>query len=398
MRTLYVALLAATLAAAADSPVPLWPNAAPGEKGGIGPETDTSGPNGALVSGRKVIRLGGVSTPTLAVYRPPKEKDSHTAVLVFPGGGYNILAMDLEGTEICEWLNSIGVTGVLVKYRVPARPGQPRWAAPLQDAQRALGMVRKQASELGLDPKRIGVLGFSAGGHLAAALSTNFDHRTYDPIDDADTVSCRPDFTLLVYPAYLTVKEEGDKVAPELKITGETPPTFLVQAEDDGVRVETSLFYYAALRNAPRSRGNASLSERRPRLWAAHLGKPGDHLAGTRGGLAPFPGGARPVTRLPRAMFVLAMLPLSAAAQYTLYTCMVTSKDYVVGAKLPPSGIFVKPENGPWRHAGYNHPFINALDYDSSRTWHGVRRGRQRFAEGNRTRRTLENPHRQRCH
>ena len=250
MRTLYVALVAATLASAADSPIPLWPNTAPGEKGDIGPETDTSGPNGALVSGRKVIRLGGVSTPTLTVYHPAKEKDTHAAVLVFPGGGYSILAMDLEGTEICEWLNTIGVTGILVKYRVPARTGQPRWAAPLQDAQRALGMVRKRAGDLGLDPKRIGVLGFSAGGHLAAALSTNFDHRTYDKVDDADAVSCRPDFTLLIYPAYLTVKEEGDKVAPELKISAETPPTFLVQAEDDGVRVETSLFYYAALRTA----------------------------------------------------------------------------------------------------------------------------------------------------
>ena len=171
-------------------------------------------------------------------------------MLVFPGGGYNILALDLEGTEICEWLNTLGVTAVLVKYRVPARAGQPRYAAPLQDAQRAIGMVRQRAGELGLDVKRIGVLGFSAGGHLAAAASTNFGSRTYDAVDAADTVSCRPDFTVLIYPAYLTVKEQGDKVAPELKVTGDTPPTFLVQTEDDGVRVETSLFYYAALRNA----------------------------------------------------------------------------------------------------------------------------------------------------
>lgn len=250
MRILCVALAAATLAVAADSPIRLWPGAAPGDNGNIGPEADTSGPDGALVAGRTVIRLGNVSTPTLTVYRPPKDKDVHTAVLVFPGGGYSILAMDLEGTEICEWLNTIGVTGVLVKYRVPARQGRPRWAAPLQDAQRALGMVRRRASEFGVDPRRIGVLGFSAGGHLAAALSTNFERRTYDSVDAADAVSCRPDFTLLVYPAYLTVKDEGDKVAPELKITAETPPAFLVQAEDDGVRVETSLFYYAALKNA----------------------------------------------------------------------------------------------------------------------------------------------------
>ena len=257
MSGIRIALVLVTLAAvspAADPAISLWPKTAPGTQGAIGPERDTTGPDSALVGARKVIRLGNVSVPTLTVYRPSKDKNTGAAVLVFPGGGYSILAMDLEGTEVCEWLNSIGVTGILVKYRVPARPiqtsGQPKWAAPLQDAQRALGMVRKRAGELGLDPKRIGVLGFSAGGHLAAAASTNFDRRTYDAVDAADAVPCRPDFSLLIYPAYLTVKEDGDKVAPELKITGETPPTFLVQAEDDGVRVETSLFYYAALRNA----------------------------------------------------------------------------------------------------------------------------------------------------
>jgi acetyl esterase/lipase len=245
--------LAVTLAAvssAAGPAIPLWPKTAPGSQGDIGPEKDNTGPKDALVGGRKVIRLGNVSVPAMTVYRPSKVKDTGAAVLVFPGGGYTILALDLEGTEVCEWLNSIGVTAILVKYRVPAPAGQPKWAAPLQDAQRALGMVRKQAGELGLDPKRIGVLGFSAGGHLAAAASTNFDRRTYEAVDEADAVPCRPDFSLLIYPAYLTVKEDGDKIAPELTITGETPPTFLVQAEDDGVRVENSLFYYAALRKA----------------------------------------------------------------------------------------------------------------------------------------------------
>lgn len=235
---------------AADTAIPLWPKGAPGAQGDIGPESDTTKGDGQLVGGRRVIRLGNVSVPTLTVYRAPKAKDTGAAVVVFPGGGYSILALDLEGTEICEWLNSIGVTGILVKYRVPVRAGRARWAAPLEDAQRALGMVRKRAGELGLDAKRIGVMGFSAGGHLAAAASTNYERRTYDSVDEADAVSCRPDFCLLIYPAYLTVKEDGDKVAPELKITGATPPTFLVQAEDDGVRVENSLFYYAALRNA----------------------------------------------------------------------------------------------------------------------------------------------------
>jgi acetyl esterase/lipase len=157
--------------------------------------------------------------------------------------------MDLEGTEICEWLNSIGVTGVLVKYRVPARRGLPRHAAPLQDAQRAIGLVRHRAAEWSIDPKRIGVLGFSAGGHLAAAASNNFEKRTYEPQDEGDSVSCRPDFSVLIYPAYLTVRDEGDKLAPEVSVTANTPPTILIQAEDDGVRVENSLFYYLALKN-----------------------------------------------------------------------------------------------------------------------------------------------------
>jgi acetyl esterase/lipase len=246
---LLLATAAVAAATAAEPPVSLWPKGAPGEKGDIGPEADTTKPDGALVAGKRVIRLGNVSDPTLTVYSPPKEKANGVAVVVFPGGGYNILAMDLEGTEICEWLNSIGVTGVLVKYRVPARKGLPRHAAPLQDAQRALGLVRHRASRWGIDPKRIGVLGFSAGGHLAAALSNNFEKRTYEPQDEADAASCRPDFSVLIYPAYLTVRDAGDTLAPEVTVTAKTPPTILIQAGDDGVRVENSLFYYLALKN-----------------------------------------------------------------------------------------------------------------------------------------------------
>ncbi len=232
------------------TPVALWPNGAPGEKGNIGEEKDMTKPTDGKVDGKQVIRLGNVSNPTITVYRPSKQKDTGAAMVVCPGGGYHILALDLEGTEICEWLNSIGVTAVLLKYRVPVREGQARYAAPLQDAQRALGLVRSQAASLGIDPDRIGIMGFSAGGHLSAALSTNYNQRTYTPIDAADEVSCRPDFTMLIYPAYLTVKEEGDKVAPELAITQQTPPTLLIQTGDDGIRVESSLFYYLALKNA----------------------------------------------------------------------------------------------------------------------------------------------------
>jgi acetyl esterase/lipase len=240
------------LAAAADPvPAPIWPSkTAPGDTPLDQPEADTTKAGDNMVAGKRVARIGNVSTPTIAIYRPAKAQDTGAAVVVFPGGGYSILATDLEGTEVCEWLNSIGVTGVLLKYRVPARPARPRGAAPLEDAQRAVGLVRSRAAEWGIDPKRIGVLGFSAGGHLAAYVSTNFEKRAYAPVDAADQVSCRPDFTVLIYPAYLTVRQEGDKISPELAITGNTPPTFFAQTEDDPVRVETSLFYYAALKNA----------------------------------------------------------------------------------------------------------------------------------------------------
>jgi acetyl esterase/lipase len=233
-----------------SEPIPLWPKGAPDEKGEVGQEHDTTKPDGDLVAGQRVIRLGNVSRPTITLYRPPKEKDAGAVVVVCPGGGYSILAMDLEGTEVCEWLNSIGVTGVLLKYRVPTRPGDDKHILPLQDAQRALGLVRFHAKQWNLDPNRIGVLGFSAGGHLTAYLSTHFDKRAYEPVDDADQVSCRPDFSMPIYPAYLVLKDQDDKLAPELNVTANTPPTFLVQAEDDGIGVENSLIYYLALKQA----------------------------------------------------------------------------------------------------------------------------------------------------
>ncbi len=237
-------------AASSDAPIPIWPNGAPGDPGAGGAEHDTTRPTDALVAARSVIRLGNVSVPTLTLYRAAKAQNTGAAVVVFPGGGYNILAMDLEGTEVCSWLNSIGVDCALLKYRVPARPGGPRYAAPLQDAQRAVGLVRSRAEQWGIDPHRIGVLGFSAGGHLAAAASTNFDRRTYPAIDAADQVSCRPDFAILIYPAYLTAKDDLKSLAPELAVRADTPPTFLVQAEDDPVHVENSLVYFKALKDA----------------------------------------------------------------------------------------------------------------------------------------------------
>lgn len=254
MRTfvLTVFLACAFTATAAPKTLSLWPGTPPGDKAGAvkGAERDTTKPTDNVVAGKAVIRLGDVSNPSITIFPAAGEGKTAPAVVVCPGGGYHILAMDLEGTEVCEWLNSIGITGVLLKYRVPKREGIEKHAAALQDAQRAIGIVRHRAAELGIQSDRIGVLGFSAGGHLAAAASNNYRERTYPAVDAADEVSCRPDFTLLIYPAYLTVKEAGDSVAPELPLTKDTPPTFMIITQDDPVRVENVLNYALGLKKA----------------------------------------------------------------------------------------------------------------------------------------------------
>lgn len=236
--------------ATVSASIPLWPGAAPGDKGDIGVEKDTTPPDPNVSAKDYIVRLGNVSQPTITVYRPAKEKATGAAVVVCPGGGYQILAMNLEGTEVCEWLNSIGVTAVLLKYRVPVRAGLEKHTAALQDAQRAVGLVRSRAKEWGIDVKRIGILGFSAGGHLSAALSTNYEQRTYPAVDAADKESCRPDFTVLIYPAYLTEAEGSMNVAPELKVTANTPPAFLAMTEDDPIHVECAFAYALALKKA----------------------------------------------------------------------------------------------------------------------------------------------------
>jgi acetyl esterase/lipase len=214
------------------------------------PESDISKPDDHKVAGQPVIRLGNIVEPTITFYPAPKDKNTGAAVLVCPGGGYNILAMDLEGTEVCDWLNSLGVTGVLLKYRVPRRPGDDQNLAPLQDAQRALGFIRHHARDYAIDPERIGVLGFSAGGNLAAKLSNRFAERVYEKAGDADGASCRPDFAVLIYPAYLTIKEKPEDLNPEVPVSPKTPPTFMVMTQDDPVKVENVIYYYAALQKA----------------------------------------------------------------------------------------------------------------------------------------------------
>src|ERR1019366_5131682 len=219
--------------------IPIWPGAAPDPQPVAGPE--------AVASPDKDV--SNVTRPTMTVYSP-KGENTGAAVVVFPGGGYQILAIDLEGTEVCDWLNTIGVNCVLVKCRVPNSGPYPKSSAALQDAQRAMGMVRKHAAEWHIDPNRIGVLGFSAGAHLAAALSTHYVTRLYEPVDEADKLGCRPDFAVIVYPGYLALAEQNFAPNPEIHPDANTPSSFIVQAEDDPVHVENAVVYFMALKNA----------------------------------------------------------------------------------------------------------------------------------------------------
>jgi acetyl esterase/lipase len=228
----------------------LWPETPPGQNAARGEEADTSGPDGRLVADRPVIRLGNVSSPSITVYPAPQEVSNGTAVLVCPGGGYHILAWDLEGTEVCHWLNSIGVTGILLKYRVPRADRESIPLEPLQDAQRALSLVRSRAAEWQIDPGRIGVLGFSAGGNLAARLSTQYRQRVYESMDAVDRLSCRPDFAMLIYPAYLFEKGSENGISRLLPVDEETPPMFLTMANDDPIGSENILRMGLALRRA----------------------------------------------------------------------------------------------------------------------------------------------------
>ncbi len=239
------------LAQAVMQPIKIWPATPPGQDATNGQERDTSKADSNQVAGKSVIRLGDVSEPTLTIYQPAMDTPhSGTAVMVCPGGGYSILAWDLEGTEVCEWLNSIGVTAALLKYRVPKPAGDGRPTEPLQDAQRAISMLRSRATELKLEPNRIGVLGFSAGGNLAARLSTQSASRAYEAGDAVDAVSCRPDFAMLIYPAYLFEKGTKAGLAADLPVDAQTPPMFLTMALDDPIDSENVLRMALALKQA----------------------------------------------------------------------------------------------------------------------------------------------------
>ena len=258
--------------------VPIWPSGkVPDQQPVKGPEFALSSGTGFLVAGKSAVEIDNVTVPTMTVYSP-NGKNTGAAVIVFPGGGYQVLAIDLEGTEVCDWLTRKGITCVLLKYRVtdigpyPKSGPYPESPMALEDAQRTLGLVRSRALEWHVNPHRIGVLGFSAGGHLSAAMSTHFNKRLYPAVDAADKESCRPDFAVAIYPGHLSLSaadwdaRQGSKkfvvphaanadknlgLNPDLHVTSSTPPTFLLQAEDDHVdNVNDSLAYYIALKNA----------------------------------------------------------------------------------------------------------------------------------------------------
>ncbi|MCA9205989.1 MAG: alpha/beta hydrolase, partial [Planctomycetales bacterium] len=247
---LFIMLLYGRSQVAAADPVELnlWPGKPPGETQELPPEADQTKPDDNLVAGRRIIKLGNVSTPRIAVYRPTKEKDTGAAVVVCPGGGHHILAYDLEGTEVAQWLTSIGVTGIVLKYRVPFRDPERRWLAAVQDAQRAMSLVRSKANEWGLDADRIGICGFSAGGETAGLASLLAD-RQYDSIDAIDRQPFRPNFALLIYPGGFTAKG-ADSLRDYITVPENAPPFFFVHAFDDRVTVQNSLLLASALKAA----------------------------------------------------------------------------------------------------------------------------------------------------
>jgi acetyl esterase/lipase len=246
--TLALALaLALTLPAKAAEPtvVKLWPGKAPGETKDLGPEVYPEPKKGQA----EVKRLTNVSDPTISIYAPAKDKANGTAVVVAPGGGYSILAIEHEGTQVCEWLRDLGVTAVLLKYRVPKRAEQmPDNLAAVQDAQRAVTLVRLKAGELGVDPKRVGFLGFSAGGNLTAWACLSGGKLAYAPLDAACKQSPVPNFGVLVYPGGLI--DTGGALRPEYVVTKDSPPMFFAHSSDDPVSSENSVALYAALKKA----------------------------------------------------------------------------------------------------------------------------------------------------
>ncbi len=247
--TCLVAMMLSCCIAVAAEPltIDLWPSTPPGPAVTLpGPESDQTKPEDKLIAGRRIIKLGNVSTPQIAVYKPAADIDTGAAVVICPGGGHHILAYDLEGTEVAEWLNSLGVTGIVLKYRVPFRDPDNRWQAAVQDAQRAMSLVRSNASQWKLDPQRLGICGFSAGGETAG-LTSLFAERQYEGIDAIDEQPYGPNFAMLVYAAGF-VEKGNAKLRDYINVTSEAPPMFFVHAFDDNVPVQNALLLASELK------------------------------------------------------------------------------------------------------------------------------------------------------
>lgn len=217
----------------------LWPGLPPGDIAGeVGEEK---------VETKGVKRVSNVTEPTITYYLSGSAKATGATVLVCPGGAYNILAIEHEGEDVCKWLNEIGVHAVLLKYRVPRRKNREPHAAPLQDAQRAIGLVRQAGKSWDVPLTKLGILGFSAGGNLAVMTATSFDQRTYEKVDAADDLSCRPDFAMPIYPAYLLDEKNTEKLAPHIQITKDCPPFFFAHTADDHILAEGSIQIFLEL-------------------------------------------------------------------------------------------------------------------------------------------------------
>jgi len=236
--------------------VPIWPGKIPDALPAKGPERiETTTDPKYFIGGKPSSGIENVSRPTMTLYSP-KTNNTGVAVVVFPGGGFMELAIDLEGTEVCDWLTTRGITCIVLKYRVPAPRSKPYWGAypgspmALEDAQRTMGLARLHAAEWKINPHKIGVLGFSAGGYMVAGMSVHFDKRIYPRVDAADDQSCRPDFAVALYPGHLGFKRGTLELNPDIAshITAQTPPTFLLQNENDDVdSIWDALSYEAAL-------------------------------------------------------------------------------------------------------------------------------------------------------
>lgn len=249
---LLVALLTASLSRPAHSTDPLtldlWQDSIPGPPSITnGPEMDLTKPTDTLIAGRRIIKLGNVSKPQIQVHLPAEDRANGGAVVICPGGGFSILAWDLEGTEVAEWLNELGFAAIVLKYRVPtSRHGTPgNWQGPVMDTQRALSVTRSRAKQWNIDPERIGVLGFSAGGNTAAMAAIKNGNRLYQATDDQDQAPCTVNFAILIYPAWLA--EDDGSLKSDYSVGKDSPPMFFVHAADDRVTCQSSVALFAAL-------------------------------------------------------------------------------------------------------------------------------------------------------